>query len=60
MTDKEISNKLDKIIALLQQSVAVQLFIAGANKGDIHKNLKGDRNRVFAMLSGLGKIKNEK
>jgi hypothetical protein len=51
----KVEEKLDQIISLLQQSVAVQLFAAGASKGEVQKNLKMNRAKVFAMLAGLKK-----
>ncbi len=49
----EISQKLDSIIDLLKQSLAIQLYKSGASKEVIGKHLHIAKASVVTMLKGV-------
>jgi len=54
---KKIQQSLDSILKLLQHSIAIQLYYAGAPQGEIAKNLKLRLSTVNKMLKGIKKEK---
>lgn len=53
-----ISEKLDKIIDLLQQSIAINLYLNDSSQEDICKNLQMGKQTVNKIVQGVKKKKN--
>ena len=54
---KKISNLLEEIKKLLQQSIAIQLYKSGATQDEIAKNLKITKPTINQMVKGIRKEK---
>ena len=48
----EVNEKLDKVIALLQHLLALELFKGGVTKADIGRHLKIAKSSVVTKLRG--------
>ena len=49
--------KLDKILGLLEQLVAIQLYIGGTTQSDIAKNLGISIGKVNKLVSGMKSLR---
>lgn len=59
-TDFEIiCEKLDKIIFLIQQSVAIKLYLGNATQDEITSNLHIRKATINKMVQGIKKINKE-
>ena len=54
-TEDSIEKKLDLVIELLRQSVAIELYKAGASKDVIGKHLHIAKASVVKMLKGVNR-----
>jgi DNA-binding MarR family transcriptional regulator len=54
-SDNTIEEKLDKIVALLQHLVALELSKSGATQAAIRKHLRVAKSTVVEMLRGVNK-----
>lgn len=54
---KNIQQSLDNILKLLQHSIAIQLYYAGASQDEIAKNLRLAKLTVNKMVKGIKKEK---
>lgn len=52
---EKLTKKLDELVVLQKQAIAIKLYLSGASQDEIAKSLKISKSTVNQMVKGLKK-----